>query len=231
MFCRRAMRWRKLQRSRRTAFTQTALLNLETVGYDETRGRLFYQQLLNQFERAPGVRQVSLAEIIPLKMEMVRGSRVAVEGNDAPSGDYPWLQLNTVGPRYFETMGIPLLAGREFNPQDNEGAPPVVVINETMARRFWTGPQSALGRRLRLSERENVLSPYYEVVGVVKDSKYRSLGEEPRPFFYVPALQNYRQQMALHLRTVGEPSHMRNAVRDRVVALDKSLLVEVSTLR
>jgi predicted permease len=214
-----------------TEHVLTVPLDLGSVGYDETRGRLFYRQLLDQFERTPGVQQVSLAEIIPLKTEMARSSRVAVEADGAPGGDYPSILLNTVSPLYFETMGIPLLAGREFNHQDNEGAPPVVVINETMARRFWSDPQSALGRRLRLMERNNVLSPYYEVVGIVKDSKYRSLGEEPRPFFYVSALQNYRQQMALHVRTDGDSSLLRNAVRDRVLALDKSLLVEASTMR
>jgi predicted permease len=139
--------------------------------------------------------------------------------------------FNTVGPHDFETMGIPLIAGREFTSQDGEGAPLAVIVNETMARRFWPGAQSALGRRLRLMEKENELSTYYEVVGVVKDSKYRSLGEETRTYFYVSAQQNYRQQMALHLRTVGEPSLLRSAVRDSVLALDKSLLVEVATMR
>jgi predicted permease len=209
----------------------TVPLDLGAAGYDETRGRLFYQQLLDQFEQTPGVQQASLAEMIPLKTEMARSSRVAVEGYDAPDGDYPSLLLNTVGPRYFETMGIPLVAGREFNHQASEGAPLVAIINETMARRFWTAPQSALGRRLRLSERDHVLSPNYEVVGVVKDSKYRSMSEAPRPFFYVSALQHYRQQMALSLRTIGEPSLLRSVARDRVLALDKGLLVEVATMR
>jgi putative ABC transport system permease protein len=208
----------------------TVPLDLEAVGYNEERGRLFYQRVLDQFERAAGVQQVSLGEIIPLKTEMARGSEIAVEGYDAPGGDYPWLLLNTVGPGYFETMGIPVLAGREFNRHDGEGARLVVVVNETMARRFWPG-QTPLGRRLRLMERENILGPYHEVVGVVKDIKNRSLSEEPRSFFYVPALQNYRGQMALHVRTVGEPSLLRSAVRDRVLALDKGLQVEVATMR
>jgi len=68
-------------------------------------------------------------------------------------------------------------------------------------------------------------------VGVAKDSKYRSLGEEPQSFFYMSALQDYRQQMVLHLRTVGEPSLLRSAVRDRVLALDKGLMPEVVTMR
>jgi macrolide transport system ATP-binding/permease protein len=209
----------------------TVPLDLESVGYDETRGRLFYRQSLEQIERMPGVQSATLAKFVLANGEGVGSSDVAVEGYDAAGGDYPSFRLNIVGPRYFETMGIPLLAGREFNRQDSEGAPLVVIVNETMARRFWQGPQSALGRRLRLMGRGNVLGPYYEVVGVAKDSKYRSLGEEPQSFFYVSALQDYRQQMVLQVRTVGEPSLLRSAVRDRVLALDKGLMVEVATMR
>jgi len=209
----------------------TVTLNLGELGYDEARRRVFYQNLLELIEQAPGVRQASLAQIIPLKTDWALTADVAVEGYDAPGGNYPDILFNTVGPRYFETMGIPVLAGREFNRQDDKGAPPVVIVNETMARRFWPGTQSALGRRLRLQERGGAFSPYYEVVGVVKDIMYRSLGEEARPFFYVPAPQNYRQQMALHVRTIGEPGLLRSAMRDRVLALDKNLLVEVATMR
>jgi predicted permease len=208
----------------------TVPLNLEAIKYDETRGRLFYQQVIDQLQGAPGVRQVSLAEIIPLT-DRIRGARIAVEGNDALAGDSQSFLFNTVGPGYFETMGIPLLAGREFSQRDDEGAAPVVIINETMARRFWPGPQFALGRRIRLMEKDNVFSPYHEVVGVVKDIKYRSLSEKPREFFYVTALQNYRQQMALHVRTAGDPNLLRGEVRDRILALDKKLLVEVATMR
>ncbi|MGH9934978.1 MAG: FtsX-like permease family protein, partial [Blastocatellia bacterium] len=208
----------------------TVPLDLEPGGYDEVRGSLFYRQLLDQVERMPGVQRASLAEIIPLMLHRRHGE-VVVEGYEASGGDYPVLDNNTVGPQYFETMDIPIIAGREFNLQDGEGAPLVVIVNEMMARRFWQGPQSALGRRLRFPQGDNVFSPYYEVVGVAKDSKYGSMGEEPRSFFYVPTLQNYRQQTALHVRTVGEPSLLRSAVRDRVLALDKGLLVEVSTMR
>src|SRR5262249_55866387 len=182
-------------------------------------------------ERMPGVQSTTLAKFVLAKGEGAGSSEVAVEGNDASGADYPSFRLNLVGPRYFETMGIPVLAGREFNSQDSAGAPLVVIVNETMARRFWRGPQSALGRRMRLQERGNFLSPYYEVVGGVKYSKYRSLSEEPQSFFYVSALQDYRQQMVLHVRTAGEPSRMRSAVRDRVLALDKGLMVEVATIR
>jgi predicted permease len=208
----------------------TVPLDLSSAGYDEARGRLFYRQILDEVERTPGAQAAALAEGVPLKDGWGRYTVVAVEGHDSPGGDRPGMRFNTVGPRYFETMGIPVLAGREFNPKDGEGAPFVAVVNETMARRFWPG-QSPLGRRLRFIQENDALGPYYEVVGMVKDSKYRSLGEGPQPFFFVSAAQNYRRRMTLHLRTAVEPSSLRSAVRDRIVTMDKDLLVEVSTMR
>ncbi|HKQ78443.1 MAG TPA: FtsX-like permease family protein [Blastocatellia bacterium] len=80
-------------------------------------------------------------------------------------------------------------------------------------------------------EKGHVFGPYHEVVGVAKDIKYRSLSEEPRAFFYTPALQNYRQWMALHVRAAGDPNLLSADVRDRILALDKNLLVEVATIR
>ncbi len=198
-------------------------------GYEEARVRIFYGQLLDRIERVPGVQSASLAEIIPLQLHRSEW-QVVVEGHETPDGNYPVVDANTVGPRYFETMGIPLIAGREFNRQDNASAPPVIIVNETMARRFWPG-QSPLGRRLRFPLRNNTFTPYTEVVGLVKDSKYSSLGEESKSFFYAPTLQNYGSQMVLHVRTVGEPNLLRSAVRDNILTLDKSLLVEVAAMR
>jgi len=206
----------------------TVQLDLESSGYNEARGMAFYRQLLDQVERTPGVQSATLAEIIPLTLSRISGP-VAVEGHEAPDGNYPEIDINIVGPRYFETMGIPVVAGREFNRRDIEGVPPVVIVNETMAKRFWPN-QSPLGRRLRFPGRNNDFSPYLEVVGVVKDSKYRTLGEEPQSFFYTAALQNYGRQRTLHVRTVGEPALLRSAVRESVLALDKSMLAEVATI-
>jgi len=208
----------------------TVPLDLEPVGYDEARGRLFYQQVIDQVERVPGVQRVSLAQHIPLTLSR-NSYEVSVEGHEAPGGDYPEIDSNTVGPRYFETMGIPIIAGREFNRQDGPGSPLVVVINEMMARRFWSGPQAALGRRLRFPGRDNSFTPYYEIIGVAKDSKYGSPGEEPKSYLYLSTLQNYGRSRTLHVRTMGEPNLLRSAVRDSIQALDKGLLVEVSTMR
>jgi predicted permease len=207
----------------------TVPFDMESAGFDEARGRLFYQQLVDQVERVPGVQSASLAQHIPLMLSR-NSYQVAVEGHEAPGGDYPVIDSNTVGPRYFETMGIPIIAGREFSRQDGKGAPLVVVINETMGRRFWPG-QNPLGRRLRFPGLANTFTPYYEVIGVAKDSKYWAPGEEPKSYFYLSTLQDYGQSRTLHVRTMGEPNLLRKAVRGSILSLDKGLLVEVSTMR
>jgi predicted permease len=207
----------------------TVSLDLEPVGYDRVRGNLFYRQLLDQVESLPGVQSASLAESIPLTFSRTTFS-VAVEGYDSADGDYPGIDNNTIGPRYFETMGIPVVAGREFNRQDNESAARVVIVNETMARRFWPD-QSPLGRRLRFPGGGDTFGPYHEIVGVVKDSKYGTLGEGSQSFFYLSSLQNYSRHAVLHIRTSGEPTLLRSGVGDSILSLNGALLVEVVTMR
>src|SRR5256885_834578 len=104
---------------------------------------------------------------------------------------------SNVSPGYFQTMEIPLVAGRVFTEQDREDTPRVVVINETFGRRFWPG-QDAIGKRFRCSRADG---PLVAVAGVVKDGKYFSLGEDPQPFFYLPLLQSYVEPTTLVART------------------------------
>jgi predicted permease len=205
----------------------TLPLDLAPLGYSEARGRLFYDQLLGRIEQFPGVESASFAELIPLSFERTTYS-VAIDGYEPPEGRSLLIDINKVGPRYFETMRIPLVAGREFGPQDEIGAPPVVIVNETAARRFWPNA-NPLGQRLRFPT-ENGFTPYHEIVAVVKDSKYGTLGEEPRPYLYLSARQNYGSRTVMHVRTAGDPNQLRRSVRDVALELEKSLLVEVATM-
>ena len=134
------------------------------------------------------------------------------------------LNYETVGPLYFQTMRIPLLQGRDFDERDQEGAPGVVIINETMAQRYWpTG--NALGERLKLTK------GWLEVVGIAKDVKNRTLNEARQPFLYVPLLQDYRSNMILVARTAIEPQKMFHAIQTEVAALDSEIpMFDVKTL-
>jgi predicted permease len=126
------------------------------------------------------------------------------------------LNYETVGPQYFQTMRIPFVHGRDFDERDQEGAPGVVIINETMARRYWPGGEP-LGRRIKLTK------DWLEIVGIAKDVKNRSLSEAPQPFLYLPLLQDYRSSMILVARTVTEPEQVSQSVRAEVAALDPEI--------
>jgi predicted permease len=147
-----------------------------------------------------------------------------IEGYEpAPTEDVD-VPINVVDPNYFRTMRIPIVEGRPFSWQDDEDAPLVAIINETMAKRYWVG-RDAVGGRFRFWDE------WCHVVGVAKDGKYLTLNEAPRPYFYVPLLQNYRENVTLHIRTAGDPNALATQVRDEVQALDANLaLFDVTTL-
>jgi macrolide transport system ATP-binding/permease protein len=195
-------------------------------GYNNERGLQFYVTLLERIKTLRGVEAASLAAQLPLGTAI--SSTLKVEGYVPTPGEDLTSDFNIIGPDYFRTMKIPLLAGREFGPPDNTTALQVVVINETAARRYWPN-QNPLGRRLILGRAPD--EEVREIVGVVKDSKYRRLNEAVRPAIYVPFAQDYRANMALHVRTTGEPTAMLAAVRHEVQSLDASLpLYNIKTL-
>ena len=159
----------------------------------------------------PGVRAVTWAANAPLGMESSNRMGVAVEGYRSAPGEELEFHFNRVGPAYFATLDVPLLRGRDFSEADRPGAPPVVVVNESFARRFWPG-EDALGKRLSVTGPEG---PFAEVVGLARDGKYVSLAEAPLPFMYLPALQR-PAGVVLHVRTAGEPRGLAAAVRREV---------------
>jgi putative ABC transport system permease protein len=162
----------------------------ELIGLSPDRVDRFYARLSRHLEELPGVRSVAAASHLPLTAA-INLDKVAAEG------DEPRLSVDfaSVGPGYFETMGIPLLAGRSFTKTDGPDAPRVAIINETLARRLWPR-DPAIGRRL---------SSGAEVVGVAHDGKYRTLGESPRPFLYNCLGQDRRGTRTLIVRSSGDP--------------------------
>jgi putative ABC transport system permease protein len=137
----------------------------------------------------------------------------------AAPGDNDSVSANVIGPKYFQTMGIALLQGRDFNAQDTEDHPPVVIVNEAFVRRHFPNAD-AVGKRLSFN---GAKGPWREIVGVVRTSKYRSLGEAPTPVAYVPLQQNHETGMVLHVRTRVDPSNVAGAIRNEVQSLEKNL--------
>src|SRR6266852_6001344 len=185
-------------------------------GYDENRGHEFYRHLVEHVRALPGVQSATLARRLPLTLGGIAFANVTIDGYaPAPEEDMR-LNYETVGPLYFQTMRIPLLHGRDFDERDQEGARGVVIINETLAQRYWPGGD-ALGRRIKLTK------DWVEIVGIAKDVKNRSLSEAPQPFLYLPLLQDYRSNMILVARTTIDPEKMFQPVRAEVAALDPKI--------
>jgi predicted permease len=196
-------------------------VDLRLAGYNSVAGAAFYRQLLERVRAMPGVVDASLADELPLGLG---GSRrgITIEGYTPRAGEDMEVYTATVASDYFRTMRIPILRGRGFADSDAEGAPRVVVVNQAFARRYWPG-EDPIGRHIQMGIRNRPGTPWWEVVGVARDGKYLSLGEEPLPFFYLPLAQFYRSSTSLVVRTHGAPLSLLPAVRDEVAGLDKSL--------
>jgi predicted permease len=177
----------------------TASVDLETRGYTETRGREFIRAIVERLEGAPGIVSANALDIIPVTLSNATDQMIR-QGEPMPAPDRPLppnVYVNAVGPGHFRTLRIAMIAGRDFTDRDDGSAPGVVIVNETFARRYWPGT-SALGQRLRSTGTPNRV---LEVVGVVRDSKYVTVDEEPRPFVYRPLAQAYTPHVTLLVRT------------------------------
>ena len=200
-------------------------IDLKSAGYDAQRAQTFQDELLERVKALPGVESAAFARMTPLSYGSFSESPIAVDGYQPPDAKQPTVQYNEVGPDYLATMGIPLVSGREFTRADNENAAPVAVVNETMAAQYWRG-QNPIGERLQVKGR------WMRVVGVAKDSKYQSVREIPKPFFYVPWRQNFSVGTGLYMRTPLKPETMAAALVRQVRELDGNLaLYEVISLQ
>ena len=198
---------------------------LVAAGYDAPRAQSFQDELLNRVKALPGVESAAFGRMTPLGYGSFSSTAIAVDGYQPPPEEQPTVQYNEVGPDYFATMGIPLVSGREFRRADDEKAALVAVVNETMAAKYWGG-KNPIGERVQVKGR------WMQVVGVAKDSKYQSVRETPKPFFYVPLRQNFSRSAGLYIRTPLSPETMTTALAREVHALDGNLaLYEVITLQ
>jgi predicted permease len=166
-------------------------------GYDDSHGREFYRRLLEHVRTVAGVQSVTLARRLPLTTSGIAFAAVAIDGYAPAKNEDMHLNYETVGPHYFQTMRIRLVSGRDFDDRDDEHARGVAIINETMVQRYWPRA-NALGGRLRLNK------GWLEIVGIARDVKNRTLNETPKPFLYLPFLQDYRSNMILVVRTAAE---------------------------
>jgi len=208
-----------------TRGVQETAIDLISAGYTPARAQTFQDALLERVRALPGVESAAFAKMTPLSYVSSASASIVVDGYAPPPEESPTVEYNEVGADYFVTMGIPLVDGREFTRADDEQAAPVAVVNETMAQRYWNG-RNPLGERLQFKGR------WLRVVGVVKDSKYSSVREDPTPFFFVPVRQNSLRASMLIIRTPVAPQTTAIALARQVHALDANLATyEVITLQ
>src|ERR1700682_6253498 len=191
-------------------------VTLVAAGYDEARARNFQDQLRERVKALPGVESAAFAQMSPLSYGSFSSTPIAVDGYQPPPEEQPIVQYNEVGPDYFATMGIPLVSGREFTRADDEKAALVAVVNETMAAKYWRGKNP-------ISERVQVRGRWMQVVGVARDSKYESVRETPKPFFYVPLRQNFSRGADLFIRPPLNAETMATALAREGHTLDPGL--------
>jgi predicted permease len=199
---------------------------LSAAGFDAPQARIFQDELIQRVRALPGIEAAAYARVVPLSYQSYSSTPIAVDGYEPPAnGQSPDELYNEVSPEYFATMGILLISGREFTRADDENAPRVAIVNQTMVARYWRG-QNPIGQRLQ------VKGNWVQVVGVVKDSKYYSLEEPPRPFFYVPLRQYFDIEPDIHIRTTQPLQKVQSALLREVRALDPNLApYEMTTLQ
>ena len=188
-----------------------ASIDLFPSGYDATTGPPVLRQLLDELQTIPGVSSFTLARHVPLGLTGLNSSSVQIDGYDQLPGKPIFASLTPVGPNYLGVMNIPLIAGRDILRSDDEEAPKVAVIAETMAKRYWPG-KDAVGGRFRFG----TAGAWVTVVGVAGDVKWRDVKEESRPFIYLPVLQSFHPSTVIHLRTAGDPMDLIPGVREAV---------------
>ncbi|HEX4963098.1 MAG TPA: ABC transporter permease [Thermoanaerobaculia bacterium] len=196
-------------------------VDLGARGYVPARAQEFYRQVVERLAKVQGVSQAAVANRFLLVAGGVR-TPVNAEGAGEQTGNQQvTAAVTTVGTGYFDTVGIRLRAGRAFNETDREGTVPVVVVNESLARRLWPGqaPGATVGKRMRLNPTEGWL----QVVGVVADARTNGLAEPPEPNAYRPVLQSYAAMMLVHVRTAADPGSVLERVRREVQAMDPGL--------
>jgi predicted permease len=203
--------------------------DLSLQGYQADAGTQLRKQLLSRVESLPGVQSASIADFMPLSMNY-NSSSILIEGQPQERGvNAPSAMSADVGLKYFETIGTPLVAGRDLNEQDQEGKTRSVVVNETFARKFFPGAnpvENALGKQFRTSE-EN---PLWQIVGVARDGKYWTIGEDPRPFVWFP-IGNQLTYNFLLVRSSAKPETVISAILGEFRNLDPNMPVtDVKTL-
>lgn len=207
-------------------FDATRVLVLQTapaLSSTADQWRVFYQQVSERIAALPGVEAVGLSEEIFISDNS--NGLLTIESASAEAAETARIPFrrDVISGGVFQTLRVPLRKGRFFNAQDNQGAMPVAIINETMAYRCWPG-EEALGKRFKQGPARSP-GPWLTVVGIVGDMRRQSLERQPIAQIFVPHLQRPERGMNFLIRTTGDPTRLATIIRNEIRALDKTVLV------
>jgi predicted permease len=200
--------------------TNLAMLSFDVgaLNYEPARAKEFERRVLEAAQSTPGVKAATLSNTIPLFFGGF-GRTLFREGQDSSNGQSGHVaQISVVSPEYLPTMGIPMVRGQGFDGSVREDTPRAAIINETAARQIWPN-EDPIGKRFKFF-RDTDLT---KVIGIVHDSTYNNLGEEPRPYIYVPLVQNPNAALTLFFRTEGNPRTVLSTMRSRIQEMDRNL--------
>lgn len=192
-----------------------ARLDLSNTGRDPVAGSAYFSDVLERVGSFPWVRSAALAQVVPLAARPSIGQivEVSTDLDDKVEPGPQWILASSISPGYFRTLGIQILAGRDFSSADAPGAEPAAIVNEALAEAMWPGT-SAVGRGIRLGDRS------VSVVGVASGVNLRSLGEDRQPLLYLPLAQRYQPSVTLHLRMEGRAPSMAESLRREIAKVD-----------
>lgn len=194
--------------------------NLSDQGYDEAGVREFERGALERIARLPGVDGASIAKDVPFSVGSAR--TLVLRGQDSSQGHVTLTSLTTPG--YFQTVGMPLLRGRDFNAADTKPSPRVAIVNEAAAAFFWPG-QDPVGQVISFFPENLPVS----IIAVARNANYLGIGESPQPMVYLSLLQYYFPYGAFYLHTRGNPDAVLAAARQQIRTLDRNLVLDAES--
>jgi putative ABC transport system permease protein len=188
----------------------------------------FYKQLLERIEKLPGVRSASAISFLPFNGLGAATGFTIVDRPAPAAGEKPVLDVRVIDPGYFQTMGIPLLKGRNFTEREATEPSRVVIINESLARRYFSD-EDPIGKKIAIEMSDNVVPS--EIIGIVGDAKYMALDTDPRPMSYWPHPELLYSFMTLVIRTESNPLSLAGAVKQEVRAIDpEQPIADINTM-
>jgi putative ABC transport system permease protein len=202
----------------------TFVVGIPEVKYPVEKQAQFYRDLTSRIQSLPGVRSASSVIPLPLSGDLFRIS-FETEGRPVAKGEEPSADFFAINDGYFKTLGVPIIKGRDFNERDGEKAPPVIIVNQSFAEKFFPG-EDAVGKRIRPGISTSKLEPQMrEIVGIVGDVRNRNLSSELRPGYFIPMAQIPFNQMTVIARTTNDPHTLITAVQNEVHSMDSQVPV------